>query len=142
MSTAITVFVVDNDEAILRAMERLMRANGFRAICFQSMGALLQKDLPSNGAVLLLDVKTVRQFAETLQEPFQSRGLTLPVIFLTDCDTQRTRQEARHMGANGFFRKPVDEQALCDAINFAADQTEPAGTDKEPDLNRPSNALT
>ena len=134
MPKSITVFVVDGDEPILRAMARLMKANGFHAICLRSMDALLQQDLPANGAVILLDVKTSRQYAETLQEPFQAEGLTLPVIYLTDCDTDRMRREARHMGAAGYFRKPVDEQALADAITFAVRQLDSGNPDDMPVL--------
>ena len=141
MSTAITVFIVDSDESILRAMARLMRANGFQAVCLQSVDALLQQVLPSNGAVILLDVKTARQFAETLGEPFQSRGLALPVIFLTDCDTNRTRREARQMGAWGYFRKPIDEQALCDAITFAVRQSDTDIEDGVVNKCRPLNGM-
>lgn len=119
MPDLITVFVVDGDQSVRRAMTRLMKAVGFRAVCLQSLDALLQENLPTNGAVILLDVHTAKQFSATLQEPFKSGGLTLPVIYLTDCDSERTRREARQMGASGYFRKPVDEQALSDAITFA-----------------------
>ena len=119
MPDSITVFVVDGDQSFRRAMTRLMKAIGFRAVCLQSLDALLQENLPTNGAVILLDVHTARQFSATLQDPFKSGGLALPVIYLTDCDSDRTRREARQMGASGYFRKPVDEQALSDAITFA-----------------------
>jgi len=119
MPDLITVFVVDGDQSVRRAMSRLMRAVGFRAVCLNSLDALLQENLPTSGAIILLDVDTARQFSVALQEPFKSGGLTLPVIFLTDCDSERTRREARQMGASGYFRKPVDEQALSDAITFA-----------------------
>jgi FixJ family two-component response regulator len=119
MSAPITVFVVDSDESVLRAMARLMKASGFNGICLRSMEALMEQDLPSSNAVILLDVRTARQFAETLQTPFLEGKLTLPVIYLTDCGTRRTQAEARRMGAAGYYRKPIDEQALSDAIRFA-----------------------
>lgn len=125
MSTPTTVFVVDSDESVLRAMARLMKASGYRAICMRSMDALLEQDLPSRGAVILLDVTTARQYSQTLHEPFQTRDVTLPVIYLTDCDTDRTRREARIMGAAGYFRKPLDEHALFDAISFVVRRSDP-----------------
>ena len=137
MPESIIVFVVDSDESILRAMARLMRANGFDAVCLQNMEALLQQDLPSSGAVILLDVKTSRQYAETLQKPFQAQGLSLPVIYLTDCDTDRMRREAKGMGAAGYFRKPVDEQALADAITFAVRQLDSGNPDGMSSLSCP-----
>ena len=46
-------------------------------------------------------------------------GHQLPVIFVTAHDTPETRARAQSMGAVGYFRKPVDDQALLDAIAWA-----------------------
>ena len=46
-------------------------------------------------------------------------GQRLPVIFVTAHDTPETRELAHRLGAAGYFRKPVDEQALLDAIAWA-----------------------
>lgn len=119
MEASITVFVVDGDDSVRRAIERLMKADGFRAVCVSSVDALFQQDLPASEALLLIDVRTARQSHISLHEELAARGLDPPVIYLTDCDTERSRQKAKLMGAAGYFRKPVDEQALSDAITFA-----------------------
>lgn len=118
MPAPITVFVVDGDESVLHAMARLMRADGFQAVCVSSIDDLLQCDLPSHGIVLLVDVRTARQSGTSLHEQLNTRGLSPPVIYLTDCDTERSRRQATLEGAAGYFRKPVDEKALSDAITF------------------------
>lgn len=46
-------------------------------------------------------------------------GIQTPVIFITAFDDDQTRQEARSMGAVGYFLKPFDDQALLDMISFA-----------------------
>ena len=120
MPTSITVFVVDRDESVLRAMARLMAAVGFQAVCVSSIEDLLHENLAAKRVALLVDVSTARQFESSLHEQLQARGLTLPVIYLTDCETDRMRRELRSQGAAGYFRKPVDQQALVDAITFAA----------------------
>ncbi len=119
MPASITVYVVDSDESVRRAMSRLMRADGFRAVCVGSVEALLKETMPASEAVLLVDVTTSRQSEASLHEQLHARGLNPPVIYLTDCDTERARRQARLAGAAGYFRKPVDEQALADAITFA-----------------------
>ena len=43
-----------------------------------------------------------------------------PVIFITAFDDDLKRQEARSIGADGYFRKPFDDQALLDAVYFAS----------------------
>jgi len=127
MPASITVFVVDRDKSFLRAMARLMDAVGFRAVCVSSIEDLFHEDLASSQDVLLVDVSTARQFGDSLHEQLQARGLGMPVIYLTDCETDRMRRKLRSQGAAGYFRKPVDQQALVDAITFATQQ--PNGTE-------------
>jgi FixJ family two-component response regulator len=127
MPASITVYVVDKDESVLRAMARLMKAVGFQAVCVSSIEGLLHEELGFNRVVLLVDVSTARQFEASLHEQLHARGLTMPIIYLTDCDTDRMRRELRSQGAAGYFRKPVDQQALVDAITFATQQ--PNGTE-------------
>jgi FixJ family two-component response regulator len=115
----ITVFIVDDNRNTRRAMTRLMHAARFNAVCAESVDELLAGELPSTGAVIVADVSTARQFAATLPEKLHSKAHMLPVIYLTDYDTELTRVEARRLGAAGYFRKPVDVQALVDAITFA-----------------------
>ncbi|HME44651.1 MAG TPA: hypothetical protein VKF36_16295 [Syntrophorhabdales bacterium] len=48
-----------------------------------------------------------------------ARKIGIPVIVVSAYDDEPTRQLARELGAVAFFRKPVDGQALLDAIWFA-----------------------
>jgi len=123
MSSAITVFIIDDDESMLRAMARIMKAARYRAVCVRSVEDLLAMKLPANDAVIIADVSSTRQFAETLPQQLHGQGWSLPVIYLTDYDTELTRNEAKRIGAAGYYRKPVDEQALLDAITFAVRRT-------------------
>jgi FixJ family two-component response regulator len=115
----IKVFIVDDNAHTRRAMTRLMNAARFEVVCAESIDELLAGELPSTGGVIVADVSTARQFAATLPQQLHSQEHMLPVIYLTDYDTELTRVEARRLGAVGFFRKPVDVQALVDAITFA-----------------------
>ena len=83
-------------------------------------------------SVLLVDVATASHSAASLHVQLQERGLSMPVIYLTDCDTDRMRCEARTQGAAGYFRKPIDEQALVDAITFAAELPSASGPGESP----------
>ena len=125
MTASITVFVVDHDETLRQAMSRLMRADGFRAECFESTDALPNKrDWPGGVVVLIVDLATALRSDKLFYKQPNFRDLHPPVICLTSCDTDRTRREAQAMGAFSYFRKPVDDQALSDAIIFAAQQSD------------------
>jgi two-component system response regulator FixJ len=54
-----------------------------------------------------------------LQEELRSMGSDLPVIFITGFDSPETRDQAKKSGAAGYFRKPIDDQALLDSIQWA-----------------------
>ena len=43
-----------------------------------------------------------------------------PLILLTAHDNEEMRAAARNAGAAGYFRKPVDTEALLDAIRWAS----------------------
>ena len=43
----------------------------------------------------------------------------MPVIVISASDDAQTRENARKLGAAAFFRKPIDDQALLDAILWA-----------------------
>ena len=96
-----------------------MKAARFQVVCAGDLEELLGLDHPVSDAVIVIDMRTAMQDAARLPEPLHARDLSLPVIYVTDDDTDWTRREAKRMGAAGYFRKPVDEQALVDAILFA-----------------------
>ena len=116
----IVVFIVDANEATQKALARVMRAAGFKAYCVNNVEELMKLERPSRDAVILADADTAHPFAESLPRYLHDKKQTLPVIFLTDYDSDYAREEARQAGAAGYFRKPVDDQALLDTISFAA----------------------
>jgi FixJ family two-component response regulator len=64
-----------------------------------------------------------------LQEKITSRGIRMPVIVISASDDVKTRERARVLGAVAFFRKPVDDQALLDAIWWAIRDVEKKDVD-------------
>jgi FixJ family two-component response regulator len=120
MGTHTTVYIVDRDESVRRALCRLMEKARFKFVCLDSMDALLAHPLPDRDAVIVADVDTVTGPSEPLPGCLHGQVTSLPIIYTTDYDTEPARREARRLGAAGYFRRPLDQQALVDAINFAA----------------------
>jgi FixJ family two-component response regulator len=54
-----------------------------------------------------------------LMEQLISKGIHIPIICVTAFDDVKSRERARELGAAAYFTKPVDDQALIDAINWA-----------------------
>ena len=51
-----------------------------------------------------------------VQVALKERGIKLPVIAVSARESHQVRETARELGAQFFLHKPVDDQALLDAI--------------------------
>jgi FixJ family two-component response regulator len=114
-----TVYIIDDDRSVRRALSRLMRATGFEAHTFGDVDQFLALSRYCERACIVADVRLPGTLGLELPALLDRRGLRLPVIFVTAQDGQENRAIARKLGAAGYFRKPVDDQALLDAIEWA-----------------------
>jgi len=114
-----TVYILDDESAIRVAMARLLRAGGFIPVMMSSMDELLKLQSFPERACILADVRMPGKSGLDLPGLLASRGFKIPVIFVSGQDTEETRVKARRVGAAHFFHKPVDDQALFDAISWA-----------------------
>ena len=86
---------------------------------FSSVDEFLQADCPSEGACVVSDIRMTGRSALGLPAHLRQADRPIPVVFITAYDTPENRDAARRAGAAGYFRKPVDDQALMDAIEWA-----------------------
>jgi len=114
-----TLFVIDDDASVQRALARLLNSADYNVITFSSVDTFLElKEWPSLGCVIA-DIRMPGIESLSLPKLLADKDLRYPVIYLTAQDTEENRDSASHAGAEAFFRKPVDDQALIDAINWA-----------------------
>jgi CheY-like chemotaxis protein len=59
-----------------------------------------------------------------LLEKLSSGEIEVPVIVVSAFEDRQSRARARSMGAKAYFRKPVDDQALIDAIQWSLGEKE------------------
>ena len=112
------IYMVDDDESVRRAMKRLISSMGLDVQTFPSGREFLDSDYRDQNACLVVDVKMPDMSGMELQKKLVAKGSKLPVIFVTAFDTNEIRGEAKKAGAAGYFRKPVDDQALLDSIQW------------------------
>lgn len=116
---ATTIFILDDDASVRKALARLIKSAGMAAKTFASVDELLSAPaLPQCGCIIA-DIRMQGTSGLAMPGLLAQRGLHLPVIFVSAQDTEETRAAAQQAGAGGFFRKPVDDQALLDALNWA-----------------------
>ena len=113
------VYLIDDDESVRRALQRLLRSAGLDVRAFASAEEFLKMENFSQGACIVLDVQMRGLSGFDLQKTLASKNIRIPTIAVSALDDADTRERARLLGAVGFFRKPVDGQALIDAIHWA-----------------------
>lgn len=117
--TPAQVYLIDDEPAVQVAFERLFRSAGLTASTFGSFDEFLTARPRTDNACLILDVRMPDRSGLEVPALLEQEGLRMPVIFVTAYDTPETRSAAKAVGAAGYFRKPVDDQALLDAIDWA-----------------------
>jgi FixJ family two-component response regulator len=115
----VIVYIVDDEPSICTAYARLARSAGMQARTFASVDDFLESDISDENACVVSDVQMPGVSGLELPTSLERAGHRLPVIFVTAHDTPETRDRAERVGAAGYFRKPVDDQALLDAIAWA-----------------------
>jgi len=115
----VVIYIVDDDEGVLRALARLVRACGFEAKAYQTPALFLQEVQDDVPACLLLDITMPQMTGQQVQVALSQRGITMPVIAVSARDDEETRDEVLNLGAHSFIRKPFDDEPLLRAIDWA-----------------------
>ena len=121
----IKVYIVDDEPSMCTAYVRLMRSAGMNARAFSSVEDLMRAELSDENACVVADVQFPGRSGLNLPVLLGRAGFVLPVIFVTARDTPETRDLAQRFGAAAYFRKPVDDVALLDAITWAVNRPLP-----------------
>ena len=115
----ITVFIVDDDESVRRALKRLIKVAGFKAKTFGSAREFLDSGHYQSTGVLVLDVRMPGMSGLELQKHLTDSGSDMPIIFITAHEDIQARHMALEAGALAFLKKPFEDQALFDVIQRA-----------------------
>lgn len=126
MPTSSTIFIIDDDASVRRALGRVMTYAGYVWQAFESVEDFLAGAHLSASGCIVADMTLLGISGLDLKHLLNAGHWEIPVIFLTAHDTAEMRTAAHEAGAAGCFRKPVDTQALLDAIQWALSTTRPA----------------
>ena len=117
-----TVFVVDDDAAVRRSVERLIRTVGLDVLTFPSAQEFLEHGPPDGPACVVLDVRMPGLSGLDLQKKLAEAGFGVPIIIMTGHGTVPMSVRAMKAGAVDFLQKPFDEQVLLDAVSQALER--------------------
>ncbi|MGY2903698.1 response regulator [Bradyrhizobium sp. URHC0002] len=116
MSPRNSVFVVDDDAFMRKALERLLREHGFYPVLFDSAEALQAHKDFSQGFCIILDIDLNGVSGVALRRTLAKSGITLPIIYITGNDDDATRAAAMASGCTAYLNKPFSAKSLVESI--------------------------
>jgi FixJ family two-component response regulator len=117
-----TVFIIDDDQSILDALSRLLRASGYKTKAYSSPKAFLKEHDPSMPGCAVLDLAMPRMNGLSVQQELVRQGVERPIIFLSGRGTVPTSVKAMKAGALDFLPKPFKDEELLNAIKVAEER--------------------
>jgi FixJ family two-component response regulator len=126
MSILPTVYIVDDDPAILKALTRLLQAEGLAAKTFDAPEDFLAAHDPAAPGCLVLDLQLPGIGGLALQSALQASDHERYVIFITGHGEVSDSVKAMKAGAVDFLTKPFDDEDFLSAIRSAIAKDERA----------------
>jgi FixJ family two-component response regulator len=114
-----TVFLVDDDDSLRRALERLLYSKGYHVVTFSSAEEFLKESFDGRVSCLLLDLQLPGLSGLELQRSLMYRDAFVPIVFISGHGTIPTAIQAVKSGAVGFLTKPFTEDELVNEIENA-----------------------
>jgi FixJ family two-component response regulator len=118
-ATGGTVFLLDDEPGMLKALTRLLKAEGFTVRAFTSAKSFLESYQPEAVSCLVLDVAMPELNGPELQQRLTRAGILLPIVFLTGHGDIPMSVQAIKEGALDFLTKPVKDVDLLRAVRAA-----------------------
>jgi len=113
------VFLLDDEEAVLVALARMLQSSGFTVIPYTSADDFLAAHDAQIPGCLVADVRMPGMNGLELQRTLLARGIDRAIIFVTGQGDIPTTVQAMKAGAVTFLSKPVRRAELVAAVREA-----------------------
>jgi FixJ family two-component response regulator len=111
-----TIAVIDDDLRVLESLVNLLASFGYKAESYKSAEQFLGSGTLSRTSCIVTDVEMRQMNGLGLLKHLKNSNCTVPVIIITGKPSARSEAFYLESGAVGFFRKPVDGDALVELI--------------------------
>src|SRR5262245_36829489 len=116
------VFVIDDDEGVRQALQRLFQSVDLKVEAFGSAAEFLKQKMPSTPSCLVLDVRLPGISGLDFQSELARAKIEIPIIFITGHGDIPMSVKAMRAGAVEFLPKPFRDQDLLDAVQVGIDR--------------------
>jgi FixJ family two-component response regulator len=113
---ACAIAVIDDDPRVLESLANLLSSFGYSARTYKSAEQFLESGNLSRTSCIISDVEMRQMSGLGLLQHLKNSNSTVPVIIITGKPSARSEAFYLENGAVGFFRKPVDGDALVEFI--------------------------
>ena len=111
-----TIAVIDDDLRVLESLINLLASCGYEAEGYCSAEEFLESGGLQKSSCVITDVEMRQMSGLGLLHHIHSTTTSLPVVIITGKPSERSESFYLEKGAVGFFRKPVDGDALVDLL--------------------------
>jgi len=111
-----TIAVIDDDLRVLESLMNLLASCGYQAEGYCSAEEFLEAGGLQKSSCVITDVEMRQMSGLGLLQHINGHASSLPVVIITGKPSEKSESFYLDRGAVGFFRKPVDGDALVDLL--------------------------
>jgi FixJ family two-component response regulator len=111
-----TIAVIDDDLRVLESLINLLASCGYQAEGYSSAEQFLELGGLQKSSCVITDVEMRQMSGLGLLHHINNTETPLPVVIITGKPSENSESFYLERGAVGFFRKPVDGDALVDLL--------------------------
>jgi FixJ family two-component response regulator len=110
------ISIVDDDECVRMAIERLIRSLGYVVVTYASAEDFLVSNHVNDTSCLITDVHLPGLTGVELYQRLLADGFAAPTIFVSGLADVTTRTQVLASGAVEFLSKPFSQKSLIDCL--------------------------
>jgi FixJ family two-component response regulator len=111
-----TIAVIDDDLRVIESLINLLASCGYEAEGYCSAEEFLESGGLQKSSCVITDVEMRQMSGLGLLHHINNTASSLPVVIITGKPSEKSESFYLERGAIGFFRKPVDGDALVDLL--------------------------
>jgi FixJ family two-component response regulator len=111
-----TIAVIDDDLRVLESLINLLASCGYKAEGYGSAEQFLDSGGLRKSSCVITDVEMRQISGLGLLKHINVTASSVPVVIITGKPSEKSESFYLERGAAGFFRKPVDGDALVDLL--------------------------